>query len=85
MFILEPIKPLKKMKITEEKKAFFYLLDNGFTEKEIDFIKTRGEKDRQKPCGSHVKVQVEDGRRLLRCPESRRRDRYRSPRLTKRW
>ena len=50
MFKLEPIKPLKKMKITEEKRAFFYLLDNGFTEKEIDFIKKSGEKEGIKFC-----------------------------------
>ena len=50
MFKLEPIKPLKNMKITEEKKTFFYLLDNGFTEKEIDFIKRRGEKEGIKFC-----------------------------------
>ena len=49
MFKLEPIKPTK-MKITEEKKTFFYLLDNGFTEKEIDFIKKSGEKEGIKFC-----------------------------------
>ena len=38
------------MKITEEKRAFFYLLDNGFTEKEIDFIKKSGEKEGIKFC-----------------------------------
>lgn len=29
----------KTMKITEEKKADFYLADNGFSEKEINFIR----------------------------------------------
>ena len=42
---LEPLVSNELMKITPEKEAFFYLLDNGFTEKEIDYIKKCNEKE----------------------------------------
>lgn len=42
---LEPLLSNELMKITPEKEACFYLLDNGFTEKEIDYIKKCNEKE----------------------------------------
>lgn len=49
MFKLEPIKK-DNMKITEDRLIFYYLFDRGFTEKEIDFIKKRCEKEGVKYC-----------------------------------
>ena len=41
---LEPIESPESMKITPEKECSFYLLDAGFTEKEIGYIKKNTEK-----------------------------------------
>ena len=49
MFKLEPIK-YNTMKITEDRLTFYFLFDRGFTEKEIDFIKKRCEKEGVKYC-----------------------------------
>ena len=49
MFKLEPIK-YNRMKITEDRLTFYFLFDRGFTEKEIDFIKKRCEKEGVKYC-----------------------------------
>tara|TARA_B100000035_G_C20774064_1_gene453917 strand:+ start:169 stop:429 length:261 start_codon:yes stop_codon:yes gene_type:complete len=38
------------MKITEDRLTFYFLFDRGFTEKEIDFIKKRCEKEGVKYC-----------------------------------
>lgn len=42
---LEPIESPESMKITPEKECSFYLLDAGFTEKEIGYIKKNTEKE----------------------------------------
>ena len=47
---LEPIESPESMKITPEKECFFYLLNAGFTEKEIRYIKKNSEKEGVKFC-----------------------------------
>tara|TARA_B100000035_G_scaffold290306_1_gene277308 strand:- start:142 stop:462 length:321 start_codon:yes stop_codon:yes gene_type:complete len=41
VLILEPIDLEEDMKITEERKAQFHLIDAGFTDDEIDYIKKK--------------------------------------------
>tara|TARA_A100001015_G_scaffold294516_1_gene372387 strand:- start:203 stop:499 length:297 start_codon:yes stop_codon:yes gene_type:complete len=47
---LEPIEFPESMKITPEKECFFYLLNAGFTEKEVRYIKNNSEKEGVKFC-----------------------------------
>lgn len=42
---LEPLDLKEDMKITEEKKTFFHLLNAGFTEDEIKYIKKKCDKE----------------------------------------
>lgn len=47
---LEPLLPTKSMKITEEKITYYFLLDKGFTDNEIEFIKKKSLKEGVKFC-----------------------------------
>lgn len=42
---LEPLISKEDMKITEEKKTFFHLLNAGYTEEEIKYIKKKCDKE----------------------------------------
>lgn len=47
---LEPLLPSRSMKITEEKITYYFLLDKGFTDNEIEFIKKKSLKEGVKFC-----------------------------------
>jgi hypothetical protein len=47
---LEPLLPLRSMKITEEKITYYFLHDNGFTDNEIEYIKKKSHKEGVKFC-----------------------------------
>ena len=44
------LEPSRSMKITEEKITYYFLLDKGFTDNEIEYIKNKSLKEGVKYC-----------------------------------